>query len=51
MMVQLTLIIDNLEDDEAGLPFEWLGASKELRLFLDKEAKGGISNHLNRSTT
>jgi hypothetical protein len=46
MMVQLTLIKDSLEDDEAGMPFEWLGASKELCLFLDKEAKGGVSNQL-----
>jgi len=46
MMVQLTMIKDNLEDDEAGMPFEWMGVSKELRTFLDKEVGSGISDQL-----
>ncbi len=46
MMVQLTMIKDNLEDNEAGMPFEWMGVSKELRTFLDKEVGSGISNQL-----
>ncbi len=43
MMVQLTMIKDNLEDNESGLPFEWMGVSMELRTFLDKEVRDGIS--------
>ena len=46
MMVQLTMIKDNLEDDEAGMPFEWMGVSKELHTFLDKEVGSGISDQL-----
>ena len=46
MMVQLTMIKDNLEDDEAGMPFEWMGVSKELCTFLDKEVGSGISDQL-----
>ncbi len=46
MMVQLTLIKDNLEGNETGMPFEWLGVSEELCLFLEKEVKGGISNQV-----
>ena len=46
MMVQLTIIKDNLEDSKAGLPFEWIGVSTELRLFLDKEVGDGISAQL-----
>jgi hypothetical protein len=46
MMVQLTMIKDNLEDDEAGLPFEWMGVSTELRTFLDEEVGDGISAQL-----
>ena len=36
MLIQLTMIKENLEDDEAGMPFEWMGVSKELRTFLDE---------------
>jgi hypothetical protein len=46
MMIQLTLIKENLEHDKAGMPFEWMGVSKELRLFLDKEAGRGISDQI-----
>ena len=46
MMVQLTMIKDNLEDDEAGLPFEWMGVSTELRTFLDNDVEDGISTQL-----
>jgi hypothetical protein len=46
MMVQLAMIKENLEDEDAGMPFEWMGVSKELRTFLDKEAGKGISNQL-----
>ncbi len=42
-MVQLTMINDNLVDDEAGLQIEWMGVSKELRTFLEEEAGNGIS--------
>ena len=38
MVIQLTLIMDNLVDDEAGLQIEWMGVSKELRTFLEEEA-------------
>ena len=46
MMVQLTMIKDNLEDKEAGLPFKWMGVSTELHTFLDKEVGDGISAQL-----
>ena len=46
MMVQLTMIKDNLEDDKAGMPFEWMGVSKELHIFLDEEVGSGISDQL-----
>ena len=46
MMVQLTMIKDNLEDDKAGMPFEWTGVSTELRTFLDEEVGDGISTQL-----
>jgi hypothetical protein len=46
MMVQLTMMKDNLEDDEAGMPFEWMGVSKKLRSFLDEEVGDGISAQL-----
>ncbi len=47
MMIQLNLIEENLEDHKAGMPFKWAGVSKELRLFLDKEAGEGsvIKSH------
>ncbi len=43
MMVQLTMINNNLVDDEAGLQIEWMGVSKELRTFLEEEVGNGIS--------
>ncbi len=46
MMVQLTIIKDNLEDEEAGMPFKWMHVSKEFCAFLDKEVGSGISNQL-----
>jgi hypothetical protein len=46
MMIQLTLIKENLEHNKAGKPFEWMGVSKELCLFLDKEAGKGISDQI-----
>jgi hypothetical protein len=46
MMIQLNLIKGNLEDSKAGMPFEWAGLSKELCLFLDKEAGEGISDQI-----
>ena len=46
MMVQLTMIKENLEDNKTGLPFEWMGVSTELRHFLDKEVRDGISAQL-----
>jgi hypothetical protein len=46
MMVQLAMIKEYLEDEEAGMPFKWMGMSKELRAFLDKEAGEGISDQL-----
>jgi hypothetical protein len=46
MMIQLNLIKGNLEDNEAGMPFEWVGISKELRLFLVEEADEGISDQI-----
>jgi hypothetical protein len=35
-----------LEDNEAGMPFEWVGVSKELRLLLVEEAGEGISDQI-----
>jgi hypothetical protein len=46
MMIQLTSIKENLEHNEAGMPFEWMGVSKELHLFLDEEAEKGISDQI-----
>jgi hypothetical protein len=46
MLIQLTMIKENLEDDEAGMPFEWMGVSKELRTFLDEEVGSGISDQI-----
>jgi hypothetical protein len=46
MMIQLNLIKGNLEDNEAGMPFEWVGMSKKLRLFLVEEAGEGISDQI-----
>jgi hypothetical protein len=46
MMVQLTMIKENLEDKDAGMPFGWMGMSKEQRTFLDKDARKGISDQL-----
>jgi hypothetical protein len=40
------MIKDNLEDDKAGMPFEWMGVSKELHIFLDEEVGSGISDQL-----
>jgi hypothetical protein len=40
------MIKENLEDDEAGLPFEWVGVSKELRTFLDEAVGGGINDQI-----
>ena len=46
MMIQINLIKGNLEDNEAGMPFEWVGVSKELRLFLVEEAGEGINDQI-----
>jgi hypothetical protein len=46
MVIQLILIKEHLEHNKAGMPFEWMGVSKELRLFLDKEAGKGISDQI-----
>jgi hypothetical protein len=46
MMIQLNLIKGNLEDNKAGMPFEWVGMSEELCLFLDKEAGEGIPDQI-----
>jgi hypothetical protein len=46
MMIQLTLIKENMEHHKAGMPFEWMGVSKVLRLFLEKEAGKGISDQI-----
>jgi hypothetical protein len=46
MVILLTMIKENLEDDEAGLPFEWVGVSKELRTFLDEAVGGGINDQI-----
>ena len=45
-MIQLTMIKDNLEDEEAGMPFEGMGVSKELRTFLDEEVGSGINDKI-----
>ena len=44
MVIQLTMIKENLEDDEAGMPFQWMDVSKALRTFLDEEVGSGISD-------
>ncbi len=46
MMVQLTMIMDNSEDNKAGLPFKWMGVSTELCTFLDKKVGDGIGAQL-----
>ncbi len=46
MLIQLTMIEEDLEDDKAGMPFEWMGVSKELRTFLDKKVGSGISDQI-----
>jgi len=46
MVIQLTMIKENLEDDEAGMPFQWMGVSKELRTFLDEEVGSRISDQI-----
>jgi hypothetical protein len=46
MMIQLNLIKGNLEDNKAGMLFEWGGMSKELRLLLVEEAGEGISDQI-----
>ena len=35
-----------MEDNKAGMPFEWVGVSKELCLLLVKEAGEGISDQI-----
>jgi len=40
------MIKDNLEDEEAGMPFQWMGVSKELCTFLDEEVGSGISDQI-----
>ena len=46
MLIQLTMLKENLEDEEAGMPFEGIGVSKELHAFLDEEVGNGISNQI-----
>ncbi len=46
MMIQLNLIKGNLEDNKAGMLFEWVGVSKELCLLLVEEAGEGISDQI-----
>jgi hypothetical protein len=46
MMIQLNLIKGNLEDNDAGMPFEWVGVSEELQLFLVEEAGEEISDQI-----
>ncbi len=45
MIIQPTMIKDNLEeeeeDDEVGMPFEWMGVSKELRIFFGQRCRKG----------
>ncbi len=38
MMIQLSMINDNLADDEAGISLEWMGISKELRAFFGQRS-------------
>ena len=38
MMIQLSMINDNLADDEAGISLEWMGISKELRGFFGQRS-------------
>ena len=40
------MIKDKLEDEEAGMPFEGMGVSKELRTFLDVEVGSGIKDQI-----
>jgi hypothetical protein len=40
------MLKENLEDEEAGMPFEGMGVSKELHTFLDKEVGSRISNQI-----
>lgn len=46
MVIQLTMIKDNLEDEEAGMPGEGTGVSKELCEFLDAEVGSGIKDQI-----
>jgi len=46
MVIQLTMIKENLEDEEAGMPFQWMGVSKELCTFLNEEVGSGISDQI-----
>lgn len=46
MLIQLTMLKENLEDEEAGMPFEGMGVSKELRAFLDAEVGSGTSDQI-----
>jgi len=46
MVIQRTMIKENLEDDQAGMPFQWMGVSKELHTFLDEEVGSGISDQI-----
>jgi len=46
MLIQLTMIKENLKDEEAGMPLQGMGVSKELRTFLDEEVGSGISDQI-----
>jgi hypothetical protein len=46
MMIQLTFIKENLGHYKAEIPFKWMGVSKELCLFLDRDAGKGISDQI-----
>jgi len=46
MLIQLTVIKENLEDEEAGMPLQGMGVSKELCTFLDEEVGSGISDQI-----
>jgi hypothetical protein len=46
MMIQLNLIKENLEENKAGMPLKWADVSKELCLFLDKEAGEEIHDQI-----
>jgi hypothetical protein len=46
MLIQLAMLKENLEDEEAGMPFEGMGVSKELRAFLDAEVGSGTSDQI-----